>query len=874
MKKLSIRKLFHLNLFQFIGLRHVRLRPGRTLLTTLGVALGIALYVAISIINESTKNALKENVEAVAGKASLTVSAGIAGFAEEKLEVIRTVPGVKSAVPMIEARAFFEGAKESVDGLYVLGVDLLQEQSVRTYQATDQRIIDDPLTFLNQPDSIIFTEALAAKRGFKLDSKVKLSTANGLKTFTIRGLLKPEGTAKAFGGSLAIMDIDGARMMFGKENKLDRVDVVPQDGVSLDQLSANLQKALGDNFTIETPAAKSEQSVRMIAAYQLILTFFSTLALLVGLFLVMNSISVAIAERKKEIGTLRALGATRFSMTYLFVSEIFWIGLIGSTLGCLIGRGLAEKLVAQVTTSVGAQFQTRIEVTHLQFEWSQILTAIVFGTMASILAAFFPALKAAAIHPLESMKRHAESASKEEDRKSKLLILAGLALLIFNAVSMMNDWGKIWFGIDLFTKIASVLGSALFGPFLVFLLIHGARKIWKNTRRPVLKLALENLIRSRKRTTSNVMALMVGLFLVMLIASVRTSFHGTLTNWLNQIFVADLMVVSSGRAIMGDVQPMREEVLYDVLAVPGVRPIGQNRGAGNRIVPYLRNNKKMMIKAYDRYADFYEFKNFAIQNGEAKKIVPLIYSGEPTIIVSPGFLTNEQKKVGEKVELDTPSGRTSFRIVGEITDYGSPQGVIYLSRENYKKYWKDPLITAFVFNIDQGYTLEQVRSEIDRRIGQKWNLVTLSNAEFKGQMEQAVERSFAYTRAIELIALLVGLLGLLNTLLISVLERTREIGMLRAIGSTKEQISGMILYESLFQGVFGSMIAVLLGSIIGRLYVEYGLTSTLGWVIDFHFPKESVIQTLITGVIVAMLAGFYPSKRAGNLEITESLDYE
>ncbi len=874
MKKSFIRKFFQLNLFQFVGLRHIQLRPGRTLLTTLGVTLGIALYVAISIINESTRNTLRDSVEAVAGKASLTISAGIAGFTEDKLETVRKVQGVKYAVPMIEARAFFEGARESSEGLYILGVDLLQEQAVRTYQATDQRIIEDPLSFLNQADSIIFTEALAKKKGYRIDSKVKLSTANGLKTFTIRGLLKPEGTAKAYGGSLAIMDIDGARMMFGKENKIDRIDIVPEESFSTESLSASLQKALGDNFTVETPASKSEQMVRMIGAYQLILTFFSTLALLVGLFLIMNSISVAIAERKKEIGTLRALGATRWSMVYLFVSETFGVGLVGSIFGCLLGRGLAEKLVHQVTASLAAQMGTKMEITQLSFDWNQALIAISLGTFASMMAALVPSLKAASIHPLESMKRHAESTSKEEDKKSITLMVFGLALLVFNGVSMKYEWGKIWFGIDLITKISSVLGSALFGPFLVLILIHGARRIWKNNTKPVLKLALENLIRSRKRTTSNVMALMVGLFLVMLIASVRTSFHDTLVNWLNQIFVADIMVVSNGRAILGDVQPMREELMKDVLAVPGVRAIGEDRGAGNRIVPYYLHGKKMGLKAYDHFADFYHYQNFAIQGEDPQKIAPLIYRDEPNIIVTQGFLNNENKKVGDQVALDTPSGRIDFKIVGLITDYMSPQGVIYLSRDQYKKYWKDDLVTAFVFNIEPGHSLEQVRSEIDKKVGKKWNVVTLSNAEFKLQMEQAVERTFAYTRAIEFIALLVGLLGLLNTLLISVMERTREIGMLRAVGSTKKQISGMILLESLLQGIFGSLVAILLGSIIGKLYVEYGLTSTLGWIIEFHFPKESVIQTLFTGVIVALIAGFYPSRRAANLEITESLDYE
>jgi putative ABC transport system permease protein len=869
-----MRNLFHFNLFKYVGWRHAQLRPGRTILTTLGVSLGIALYVAIAIINESTKDALRESIEAVAGKASLTVSAGVAGFSEDKLEIIRSVPGIKSAVPMVEARAFFEGATESTDGLYILGVDLLQEASVRTYQTTDQRVIDDPLTFLNQPDSIIFTEALAKKRGLKIDSKVNLSTSYGLKSFTIRGLLKPEGAAKAYGGSLAIMDIDGARMMFSKENKLDRVDIVPHEGIKTTDLREELQKALGTNFIIETPATQSQQMENMLAAYQMILTFFSTLALLVGLFLVMNSISVAIAERKKEIGTLRALGATRFSMVFLFVSEVFWIGLIGSSIGCLVGRGLAEKLIAQVTTSIAAQFQLRVEVTQLNFTPKQILTAIILGTFASMVAAFIPALKAAAIHPLESMKKHAESTSSEDERKSKLTILLGLILLIFTTVSMMNEWGRIWVGIDFFTKATSVLGAALFGPFLVFILIHGARSLWKNTTQPVFKLALENLIRSRKRTTSNVMALMVGLFLVMLIATVRTSFHDTLTGWLNQIFVADIMVASSGRMIAADVQPLREELQKEILATPGVRPIGENRGMGVRLISYYHHGKKMMIKAYDHYADFYQYQNFAIQNGDKTKIVPLLYNGENTVILTETFLSKQNKKTGDTVELNTPTGKIDFKIVGIVSDYASPEGVIYMSRDNYKKYWKDTLVTSFVMNIDQGYTLEQVRANIDRKIGKKWNVVTISNAEFKAQMGEAVDRTFAYTKAIEFIALLVGLLGLLNTLLISVLERTREIGMIRAVGGTRNQISNMILLESLLQGVFGSIVAILLGSYVGKLFVEYGLTTTLGWIIEFHFPKESVLQTLFTGILVAMLAGILPARKAANLEITESLDYE
>jgi ABC-type lipoprotein release transport system permease subunit len=245
------------NVFRHIGLSHLKARPARAVLTTLGVAFGISLYVAIAIINHSTRNSMRDSIDAVAGKARLSISAGVSGFPEDRLEVIRVIPGVKSAVPMIEARAFFEGATESADGLQIMGVDLLQEASVRTYKATDQKIIDDPLTFLNQSDSIILTQSLATKRGLKIDDKIRLSTALGAREFTIRGLLEPEGAAKAYGGSLAIMDIDGARVSFGKENKLDRVDIVPRNGEDLNALQSRIESALGAGYRVERPETQS-----------------------------------------------------------------------------------------------------------------------------------------------------------------------------------------------------------------------------------------------------------------------------------------------------------------------------------------------------------------------------------------------------------------------------------------------------------------------------------------------------------------------------------------------------------------------------------------------------------------------------------------
>lgn|GEM_PF-283177 len=866
------------NLLKFVGIRHQRLRPARSILTTLGVAFGIALFVAISIINRSTRDSLRENVESVAGKAKITISAGPTGFDETKLDLVRSVPGIGQAVPIVESRAFFEGATLQDEAIYVLGVDLLQESAVRTYKATDQKIIDDPLVFLNQPDSIVITKRFAAAHRLDIDSKLPLATANGTKIFTVRGLLEPEGVARAFGGSLAVMDIDGARVSFGKVGKIDRIDIVPTNGTAVEPLVEAIRAKIGSGFTIERPEAQSESTERMIAAYQKMITFFSSLALLVGLFLVFNSVSISVAERRREIGILRALGAARSGILSVFVLESAVMGFVGSALGVGLGRFLAELMVKQVTLSISAQFHTNVQTNSLDLTPDLLFTTILLGTLTSAASAFIPALRASRISPLEAMNsRGLETTREKGDSKS---VIAGIALLTFSSLSMRFHWSQFFAPFEQMTQAASVLGAAFFGPFVVFVLIRFFRKFVKTQRAPIFRLAQDNLLRSRRRTATNVMALMVGLFLVMLIATVRASFQDTLVNWLGEVLVADVIVTSSGRTITSEVQPLREDVAAEILAVPGVRQPGKGRGVSSRILQFTTDGVKYTLKAFDEPGEYLEFRNFKIKDRDRVDVGHELFDRaanlrEPRVIVSDNYFFKHPKtKVGDLLELDSPTGRTAFRIIARSVDYASPNGVFYINREIYKRYWKDSLVTGFSLTLAPGAELESVRAGISKAVGRKYNLVVLSNAEMRHEMKVAIDDSFAYTRAVEGAALLVALLGLLNTLLISILERTRELGVLRAIGSSRKQIFRMILGEAIIQGGFGAIVAVAIGGAIGKLWIENSLAYALGWMIEFSLPLSSVLLTIGVGIFVSAIAGIYPSKRAAEIPIVEALDYE
>jgi putative ABC transport system permease protein len=864
------------NLFQFVGLRHLRHKPARTILTTLGVALGVALYVGIDIINRSTLTSFRESVEAVAGKATLTVSAGETGFPESRVPEIKKVPGVRHAVPMIESRAYFAGDRTRHETVVVLGVDLLQESAVRTYKTADEEVIDDPLVFLNQPDSIIVTHAFARAHGLELDDRFELATARGPRKFTVRGMLSPEGPAKAFGGAVAIMDIDGARVTFGKEEKVDRVDIVTAPGEKAETVAGRLRERLGPGYVVERPESQSEGMERMVSSFQTMMRFFSSLALLVGIFLVANSVSIAVAERKREIGTLRSLGATRRGILVLFLSEAVVMGAVGAFAGAWMGRGLASVLVNMVTRAMSSQYLTKIEVSRLEFGPAQVAAAIGLGAAAGFVAALWPALRAASIQPLEAMRRQevGEEASRQGFfRYGPYLGAVMLAYVVVSSVLLLRSVHPVF---DVLGQISSMLGSALVAPALVAWLLRLVRPLTAVSGDTVLRLAQDNLLRNPRRTGSNVMSLMVGLILVIMIGTVNTSFQDTVLRWFTKILQADLLVSSNGRLISYQVQPVHEDIGRELSAVPGVRRGPDGNGAyALRFVHFRYEDRQLAIKAYDEPAPDVAYSTFDVRDRlEAEAGRALFHSDGPSTMVSENFVLHFGKKTGDTIDVDTPSGRVRLRIVGVVTDFASSVGVLYLDRRLYRRLWRDPLVSAFAIRVAPGSSVGDVRAEIDARVGKGRNLMAVSNAELRTDMIRIIDQSFGYTRAIEGAALLVGLLGLLNTLLISVMERTRELGMLRAVGMDRGQVTRLILQEAVFQGGLGAVVAVALGGAIAYFWVTCSLAHVLGWMIEFHFPWASVAGTVVIGLAVALVAGLYPSRRAANIEIREALEYE
>jgi putative ABC transport system permease protein len=455
-----------------------------------------------------------------------------------------------------------------------------------------------------------------------------------------------------------------------------------------------------------------------------------------------------------------------------------------------------------------------------------------------------------------------------------ILRAAGLAMLAgFGVLSVGAPPHPV---IEAVKPALGILGAVLGAPLLVALGVRALAKL-VDARGPlgrfvVLRLACENLLRHPSRTGGNVLSVVIGLMLVVTMAVIQHSFKTSIADWNQRTLRSDLFVSSIGRVLTIDVQPLAESLAAELDQVPGV-DLGDGKGArGFRIVHFMHEGRQLVIKAYDPMHPRIGTSLIDVVDRDPVAAVRELFDATtPAVIVSENFAAHFGKKTGDVLELATPSGAQQLRIVATATDYGSPEGVLIFGRETYKRLWRDPLVTGFTIEVAKGFTTESVRDAIDARFGSR-GLVATPNRDLSRQFDEVMDESFGYTKAIEIAALAIGLLALLSTLLVSLLARQRELGMLRAIGLSRGQLARMILGEATLLGSIGGLVAAALGVYIAKLWVVSTLASSLGWFIRVHVPVASVGATVATGLLVGLVVGLLCAWRVASLQIRSALE--
>jgi putative ABC transport system permease protein len=856
------------NLFRHISLRHIKYQKAQILLALAGISLGVAAIVSIGIVNKSVLHSFEDSFRNATGRAALQITGAQSGFPEAILDQVRSVAGVEYAVPVVDTDGLLAAGKER--SIMILGVDVLIDGQIRNYSLAEESAdIPDPLLFLARPDSILVTKAMAEREGIVMDQILQVETVRGTLSFRVRGILNPEGPAKVMGGNLAVMDIYAAQMAFGKEGRIDRVDVSLLRDEDLEEVKQRIETALPPGYTVATPAGRTMQIAGMIAKFQTGLNLISIFAIVVGMYLIYNAVSISIVHRRKEIGILRALGVTRGQIMRLFLAETLVISIVASVLGVGMGILIADSIVG-VLGKIVSVWYARTAVTEISISWLHPLAGIACGIAASLAAAVFPVLAGSRISPISAI-RSAPWSDEGFFTGKRLNIAAAFFILLaatiyclyrFTEFSPLLRSSGFLFSSQLFL----LLGLSLVTPAFLRGFLALFHRLLAYRLGSTGMLAGLNLRKNINRNAVAVAAIFFGISVFVNSAGFVYSLKQSVTTWLDAVVRADIIVSNGHPSSSTNAQtiPMPVEMWRDIEKVPGVLSADPWR---KLYMDY--EGKRVLLSSVDMVRRG-EYSHFMVVRGSQHEILRLL-PHQDNVVVSEAFAEQFGIKPGDFITVPSPSGLVRCGVVAVVVDYLYDSGTISMDIHTFQRHWGDRLADHFSVRVEPGADIAKVKEALLLQLGTDRKLFVLPVSEFKEEIRKAMNQTFVFNYALSVLTMAIAGFGIIITLLASVLERTREIGILRSLGMLRSQVSAVVLLESVLMGTAGGILGCGAGLITGRLTLEGAKYSSA---VEYFVPAGSIVWALFMAAGLAALAGIYPARRAAKTNVVEALTYE
>lgn len=857
-----------LRLLYTISWRHFRHHRLRTFLTFLGVALGVAVIVAIAIVNRSLSTSFHSTIEQIAGKAVLQVSNGESGVPESLLPAVRDTSGVQDAAAVVEGFLPVSGLER--ERLYVFGADLLTDSAMRDHQFVGEDFgFEQALDFIAQPDSIALTESFAARFKVRIGDPISLSTSAGRQSYTIRALVRETGAARVFGGNFALMDLPVAQQAFGKEGKLDLIDLTVEEDATVQSVQKRLQQRLTGTADVERPKKRGEQIESLLTSFRVGLFFVSLIAIFVGFFLIYNTVSVSVVQRKREMGTLRCVGLRRSDLLRLIIAEALVLAAFGSVAGCALGWALANSALGVVGETVRNLFSS-IALLSGGLTWREIQLAGASAVGVAVLAAAHPAVEAMSVSPLENVRqtewRPVFSRGKSLATRLGVLCFVLSPALIFASPTLSGPVERFSLGIG--GMLIFLLGLAFFCPLMVH---YGARWFWRSPfgafSGTETRLASDSLRRNPIRAGITVATMIISLAAIFTIAAFVNSVRGSLLAWVDQMVTADLIVSSGARTAGPRNVSLREDSLAGLGAFAGVKIVDLYR-----LVRASYEGSPIVIESFSA-RESKEVRTLPMALGDGARALREMGAGQG-VIINESFHVRFGKGFGDTVELATPSGLVAFKVLGIYIDYSSDIGSVLMDRALYKKYWQDELVDAFDLWLEPGVDQRAVIQRIKQEYGDQYRLFISTHSELRDAVVNIMEQSFIVNYAIEIVAVIVAIFSVVNTLLASIIDRSREIGVLRAIGATQAQVRKIIVMEAGWMGLLGGVLGVFAGSVMSYHHVIYNTKMLTGWTFQFYYPYGVAVLSLVAAVLLCLAAGYGPAKQAAATPVVNGITYE
>ncbi len=845
-----------LRLLRLVSVPQLRSSWGRTLLVIAGTLTGVALIVGINVINTTVTASLRETLAAIAGPSDLEVTLGLGeiGFPEATLTTVKAVPGVRTAVALV--RGTISLADHPAETLYLFGADLTAEVDLARYRIDALANRRDLLKALEDPHGLFVSELLAEELGLRVGETIRLSTPKGVDTFTVHGLLRTEGLAKAFGGRLAVMDLAAAQRQLGKEDRVDQIDVVLEADASPAVISDRLTAALPPTLSVAPPAQRAVQYQAILASFQAMLTGLSLLCLVAGLFIIYNTTATGALHRAVVMAGLRRIGATPGQIFLLLMTEALILGTVGTAFGIATGIALGHLLTTMVTDSMGVIFQLRFIANTLTVDWRQLATIGCVGIATTLLASAFAAHRVAQLEPLAVMRTGAGPSHPEPHpirfvAAWAILVIVSAAALVLEQRYKSIAWGNI--------------GATLWNGSAIVIVIPLVTWVRRGMTAMLVRLfgiegaiAANSLFRSTTRTGVTIAAIALVLTVGMTVASLAHSFHRTTATYV-QGFLAGDLIVSAVATEGGWLEtPLPATILAELATIPGVERVDAVRVLPGQM---FRGERIAVGAASDIFMDPNRFPAGWYREGDPAHAAEAVRSGH-AVNVSTSLADRWGLHVGDLVALDTPTGTLALPIAGVVPDLLSDRGSVLLTRRLLLERWHESSVNRVNLMVTPGEPLDMVRRRIVDRFGDRYRLKVLSMRDVIAYHENKVNSAFAFTDAIQLLIVIVTIAGIFDLLLSAIIERRGELARWRLIGADDRSVMRSILVESFSVGALGAALGVVVGVVTAWMWIGVNFRHLLGYQLELHLAIGATLWYVALVVGMTLVAGFLAGRHA------------
>ncbi len=847
--------------------RYVRRRLLQSALFVIGVALGVAVVIAIDLANNSASRAFGLSTESITGKATHQIIGSPSGLPSDFYYQLRVDLGLRQSAPVVEdyAQVLDLGDRP----LRVLGVDPFAEPPFRSY-LTDVRVQGEESTafeglaaFIAEPNTVLISSRLAERYGIAAGETIIVQPAAEQIAMRVVGLLEAPDAASAEAlDNLLLTDIATAQEIVGRPGTISRIDLILPDGYDL----APLRAILPSGAIITTPIDQQSALGQMTDAFELNLQALSLLALVVGVFLIYNTVSFSVVQRRPVLGILRSIGATRRQIFALILSEALLLGFVGTIfglgLGIIFGR-LTVGLVAQTISDL----YFAVDVQRVAVDPFTLLKGVAIGLGVSLASALVPSIDATSTPPAGSMRR-----STLEERARRLILpitLGATALIVVGALLLQLPTNSLF--ISFGALFAVIVGGALFTPALLVGGMKLATPITSRLFGVVGRMSPRAVSRSLSRTSVAVAALTVAVSVIVGVSVMIGSFRNTVSDWLDTTLGADIYIsppqVTAIRST-ADVDPAVGAVIAQV---EGVREVIMGRSV-NVTAPDYPDLPPVNLSVGT--ADVTgASREFVWSEVGVEDYFTALEAGDVVMVSEPFAFRRGIDQQRNSLTLLTDRGEVTFRVIGVYYDYSTDQGAVLMADNVYREYYTDPYVSSLAAFIEPGQDVNVVVDRIRTALAGS-ELITRSNLTLRASVFEVFERTFSITSALQLLAVVVAFVGILSALMALQLEQTRQYGVMRAIGMTGRQLWNYTLIQTGLMGITAGILAMPIGVALAIILIYVINVRSFGWTMQLTLSPLEFALSFAVAVLAALGAGIYPARRLSKLVTAQALRNE